>query len=219
MAIKRIHSETQIIEQYRIALENVQNQPEIAAAMAELGYDPDTLAKGNALWKTAENIYHLNKTEDDETAEAYAEFARQKAELVNVYRLHRKKAKVIFRKEPLILEKIGIKGRIPQAYIKWLEAIKKFYAVVSTDKEIQKKLTRLKITADEITQTKDKIAHLETARAEYLREKGESQDATKAKDQALANLEDWMSEFYAVAKIALEDHPQLMESLSKVVKS
>jgi hypothetical protein len=30
---------------------------------------------------------------------------------------------------------------------------------------------------------------------------------------AFANLDDWMREIYAVAEIALEDHPQLLESL------
>jgi len=52
-----------------------------------------------------------------------------------------------------------------------------------------------------------------------LREVGESQDATKIKDAAFVKMDDWMSEFYAVAKIALEDNPQLLESLGKLVRS
>lgn len=54
---------------------------------------------------------------------------------------------------------------------------------------------------------------------EYLLKKGESQDATKLKDSAFGEIDDWMSEFYAVAKIALEDNPQLLESLGKFVRS
>lgn len=80
-------------------------------------------------------------------------------------------------------------------------------------------MARLKITADDLTTTNTLITELETARTEYLREKGESQDTTKAKDAALATIDDWMSEFYAVAKIALEDNPQLLESLGKIVRS
>ncbi|MDA3893901.1 MAG: hypothetical protein PF517_19755 [Salinivirgaceae bacterium] len=49
---------------------------------------------------------------------------------------------------------------------------------------------------------------MENLRTEYLKEIGESQEATKAKDNAFAKIDDWMSEFYAVAKIALEDKPQ-----------
>ncbi len=63
------------------------------------------------------------------------------------------------------------------------------------------------------------ISELETARAVYLKEKGgESQDATKGKDAAFAKIDDWMSEFYAVAKIGLEDNPQLLEALGKTIR-
>ncbi|WP_439182311.1 hypothetical protein [Carboxylicivirga taeanensis] len=56
-------------------------------------------------------------------------------------------------------------------------------------------------------------------RTTYLLEVGESEAATKAKDEALGKLDRWMSEFYAVARIALEDQPQLLEALGKAVKS
>ena len=62
------------------------------------------------------------------------------------------------------------------------------------------------------------IPEVEAARAAYLKEKGESQDATTIKDTAFAKLDDWMSEFYAVARIALEDNPQLLEALGLIVK-
>ncbi len=79
-------------------------------------------------------------------------------------------------------------------------------------------MARLAITPEQLTAGKTLLTELETARAEYLKEKGESQEATKIKDAAFAKMDDWMSEFYAVARIALEDKPQLLEALGKVVK-
>jgi len=213
------YSEAQTLEQFRVALENVENQPKIATIMAEFGYDETLIAEGKALWTTANTAYLSNKTEDDETTEAYANFTRLKEEVMAAYKLHRKKAKVIFRKDELTADKLSITGILPKAYVKWLETIEKFYTVAIAEETIKTKLARLKITADELDQVNVLIFNMKAARAEYLREKGESQDATKVKDQALANLDDWMSEFYAVAEIALEDNPQLLESLSKVVKS
>ena len=35
------------------------------------------------------------------------------------------------------------------------------------------------------------------------------------KDVTLTKMDGWMSEFYAVAKIGLEDNPQLSEALGK----
>lgn len=219
MATRPTNSQAQLLEQYRVALENATNQPEIAAALAELGYNSTKIDEGKALLATTREFFQQNQKEDDETTVAYANFSNKKTELEKIYASHRKKAKVIFRKDLITSEKLAITGTLAKAYIKWLETIKKFYTLTAADTTIQTQLAKLKITTQDITDANDKISQLENARAEYLKEEGESQDATKAKDNAFATMDDWMSEFYAVAKIALEDKPQLLEALGKTIKS
>ena len=219
MPLKKNQTEAEALEQYRVSFENVEKQPEIATIMAEFGYDETLLTEGKTLLTKTRAAFDFNKKEDDETSEAYKNFTTLKENLATTYTLHRKKAKVIFRKESTTLNKLSLSGSLPTAYIKWLETVKKFYTVASSDSEIQSKLVRLKITTEELNGTIEQISNLELARAEYLREKGESQDATKLKDKAFGEIDDWMSEFYAVAKIALEDNPQLLESLGKFVRS
>ena len=218
MATKPKKSEPERLEQYRVSLENSENQSEISTTMSEFGFDQVKIDEGKNLWTETRSVYDLNKTEDDETSAAYADFSSKKEQLENTYNIHRKKAKVVFRNDSLTADKLAISGAMPRTYIKWLESAKKFYSVASTDTDIQSKLARLKISADDLTAGNTAISDLETARAEYLKEKGESQDATKAKDSAFAKIDDWMSEFYAVARIGLEDNPQLLEALGKVVK-
>jgi hypothetical protein len=60
----------------------------------------------------------------------------------------------------------------------------------------------------------------QTLRSSYPadRKKGESEDATPKKNRAPAEMDRWMSEFYAGARIALEDKPQLPGALGRVVK-
>lgn len=219
MVTKKTLTEAEALEQYRVSLENVETQPEIATTMAEFGYDTTVVAEGKTLLTTTRQSFDFNETEDDETSEAYAAFKLLKVSLVETYKMHRKKAKVIFRNDSKTMDKLAVSGSLPKAYIKWLEVVKKFYSVALKDAGIQAKLVRLKITLDDLTASDTLIGDLEAARAEYLREKGESQDATQAKDAAFEKMDDWMSEFYAVAKIALEDKPQLLESLGKLVRS
>lgn len=219
MAGKKHLSEAETLEQYRVAFENVEKQPEIAAIMAEFGYDETLLTEGKTLLTKTRAAFDFNQKEDDETLGSYANFTTLKENLANTYTLHRKKAKVIFRKDETTYKSLGLNGSLPTSYLKWLETVKKFYTVAVGNSEIEKKLKRLKVTPNELQKTITLIASLETARAEYLKEKGESQDATKQKDKAFGEIDDWMSEFYAVAKIALEDHPQLLESLGKFVRS
>ncbi|NLP59319.1 hypothetical protein [Lutibacter sp. B1] len=219
MATRPTLSEAEALEQYRVSFENVEKQSEISSVMAEFGYDQTLLTEGKTLLTKTQTAYNNNKTEDNETVTAYNKFSTSKENLVKVYGLHRKKGKVVFRKDETTLKNLGLKGSLPQAYIKWLEAVKKFYSTAIGDNEIETKLARLKVTPTELQDTVTLIAELETNRAEYLKEKGESQDATKLKDTAFGELDDWMREFYAVAKIALEDNPQLLESLGKFVRS
>jgi hypothetical protein len=212
-------SEAKTLEQYRVTFENTESQPQIASTMAEYGYDSTKVAEGKALYETTRLSIDSNKTETDEEAAAYAVFASKEDQLAKIYTEHRKKAKVVFRNDPVTADKLEVSGSLPVPYVKWLETVRKFYTTSIADQDIQIKLSRLKITLDDLNAAKVLIPEVETARAAYLKEKGESQDATTIKDAAFAKLDDWMSEFYAVAKIAMEDNPQLLEALGKVIKS
>jgi hypothetical protein len=49
MATKRTLTEAETLEQYRVSLDNVENQSEIASIMAEFGYETETIAEGKTL--------------------------------------------------------------------------------------------------------------------------------------------------------------------------
>ncbi|MDY8137514.1 hypothetical protein [Aquimarina sp. 2201CG5-10] len=210
-------TETNTLEQYRVALENAKNQSDIATGLAELSYDANKIAEGEQLYQQTRASYDLKQQEDGETVEASATFKKEKETLESQYRLHRKKAKAIFRKTPEILAKLGVNGTMPKAHTNWIETIRKFYN--TTDQEILQKLETVKVVAEDFTNGIAQIQIVETARAEYLREVGESEDATKQKDAAFAKMDSWMQEFYAIADIALEGQPQLMEALGRKRKS
>ena len=212
-------SEAKALEQYRVTFENIELQPQIASTMSEYGYDPSKVAEGKALYESTRLAFDSNQTETDEAAAAYAAFESKKDLLDDTYTAHRKKAKVVFRDDSTTADQLEISGTMPVAYVKWLETIRKFYKISIADTVIQTKLGRLKITPADLNAAQALIPEVESLRSAYLKEKGESQAATSIKDTTFARLDSWMSEFYAVAKIALEDTPQLLESLGKIVKA
>jgi hypothetical protein len=219
MATRPKLSEPATLELFRVALENVGAQPEISTVMAQLGFNAEVISAGKTLLAETRKTYDSNKIEGDETSAAYADFSAKKSRLEDLFNIHRKKAKVVFRTDSLTADKLAISGVMPRTYIKWLEAARKFYSITSTDADIQAKLARLNISKGELSDAYSMIAVLEAARAEYLKEKGESQASTKLKDAAFAKIDDWMSEFYAVARIGLEDNPQLLEALGKKISN
>jgi uncharacterized membrane protein YgaE (UPF0421/DUF939 family) len=219
MSKRASRAESAILERYRVALENVEAQTEIATIMSEFGYDAALIEDGKQLFTKTRQAYDLNVKEDDETSQAYSNYKAKMNQMEDTYSLHRKKAKVIFRKDLEVMKRLVLDGSVTKAYVRWLEMVKKFYSEMLSDTELQTKFSRLKVTADDLNAANALLSELESARADYLREKGESQDATEQKDGTFAELDDWMSEFYAVARIALEDNIQLLESLGVIVRN
>ncbi len=80
-------------------------------------------------------------------------------------------------------------------------------------------MKQLKITQQEIKKQLQLLTEVEQAYTDYQKEKGESQQATKDKNDAFDALDKWVTRFFKVAKIALEDRPQLLESLGKIMKN
>lgn len=219
MASKAKRTEASLLERYRVTLENAPETLEISAVLAEFGYDETKMSEGQNLFNQTRNNYDSNKQEKEEQLAAYQNFAASENLLNKIYLLHRKKAKIIFANDSVTYTKLQLDNSIPDAYIDWLEMVKVFYSTILADETLQQKVARLKVPANELTAASDMITDLEKARADYLKERGESQVAKEEKDDSFDELNKWMSEFYSVAKIAFEDTPQLLEVLGVYVKS
>ncbi|PIX13393.1 MAG: hypothetical protein COZ74_06510, partial [Flavobacteriaceae bacterium CG_4_8_14_3_um_filter_31_8] len=94
-----------------------------------------------------------------------------------------------------------------------------FYNTLKNQPELAAKLTSVQITPEYITETLAGIAEVESLRAARTQNEGITQNATKIKDKAFKDLDKWMGSFFAIARIALENEPQLLESLGKFVRS
>lgn len=218
MASSKKASELVLLEKYRVAIENAANQPVISQKLAEIGFTADRIKQGKAIFDETRQAYDSNKTEDNETLEAKQKFDLLLKQVNETYGRHRKKAKVIFRNDPVTLSKLELTGAKPRAYVEILDTLTKFYAAALADSAIIDRLRSIAISPEQLAQAQQAIQDLKTSRSDYLREVGESQQATKIKDEAFRKISRWMSDFYAYARIALEDSPQLLEALGITVR-
>lgn len=212
-------TETQRLERDRVALKAATTQPEIAKALDAVGFTNEVVAEGQSIFNTTRYVYDQNKREDKETVVSYAQFSGELSELKTTYHRHRRFGKIAFEKDSVILNNLDIIRSTPQAYISFMEVTKTFYSSVIKNDTMEKRLAMFRITPEELVGAYKQIGTVETARVRYLEEVAESQAATDKKDRAFATLDDWMSVFYKVSKIALEHNPQLLEVMGIVVRN
>lgn len=215
---KSRYSQAQIIQDYGKLFTNAKENTTLAKELAEYGYDEAAMAAGKALYDKAVELYKANVKDTQSETTAYATFSKKLEEVDKVYVADRKKARIIFKGQSDTLKNLKLTGKPSRAIAHALDEMKTLYETLERDATLAKPLERLKIDAAHIKAQLDAIAEAEKAYTVYQNEKGESQQATKNKDKAFEALEKWVREFFSIAKIALEDQPQLLESLTLIVK-
>lgn len=217
--MEKRRTEAQILQRYGVLFENVKKDTVLAAELAEYGYDAAAIAQGEALYTNFVEKYDTNKTETAQETTAYAVFSNAFETTTAIYKTDRKKAKIIFKNQPDVLRNLQLNKPLLERNAVVIDTMRLFYDMLHNNTELLSALNRLKITADHVNQQLANVANVQTVYAAYVQEKGESQQATQDKNKAFDAVSKWVSEFYSVAKIALEDQPQLLESIAKWVRS
>lgn len=217
--MEKRRTEAQILQRYGVLFENVKKDTVLAAILAEYGYDAATIAQGEALYNNFVEKYDTNKTETAQETTAYSVFSNAFETTAAIYKTDRKKAKIVFKNQPDVLRNLQLNKPLLERNALVIDTMRLFYDMLHNNTELLTALNRLKITADHVNQQLANVTNVQTVYATYVQEKGESQQATQDKNKAFDAVSKWVSEFYSVAKIALEDQPQLLESISKWVRS
>ncbi|MFK8274105.1 hypothetical protein ACI76Y_00305 [Capnocytophaga cynodegmi] len=207
-----------MIQNFGILFENLKNNSEIAREMAEYGYGEEEIAQGKALYDKAIQLHQTNLKETKEETESYADFDQKFNSVLSIFMKDRKKGKIVFKDQDTHLRTLRLKALPSKSIASLMEEMKNFYNVLDQDETLRQAISRLKVDEAHIKSQLGGIVQAEKAYAVYQNEKGETQQATKNKDAAFSELEKWVRELYSVAKIALEDKPQLLESIVKSVR-
>ncbi len=216
---KKYQSDIDKLFKSNVAIENSFSNPEINQHLTEIGYGAEKREEGRALLNKARQAYDFNKIRNNETSIAHMQFTDEKKVLFDLYRKHRRIAKILFEGNTALCIQLRIDKPASRVYLEWLDLVKAFYTVLLSDDEAQQSFAAVKILPQELQSTYLLITKVEKLRETHRNAKAESQNATQLKNKSLKELELWMRNFYNYAKIALMDSPQLMECLGKKVKS
>lgn len=215
---KNRFSQEKILQDTAILLDNLKNQPIIAEKMSAFKYDDAKIEEGKTLWSKAKELYELTKKENAESTQSYTDYLVKLQLLREGYSLDRKKVKTLYRGQQEKLKTLAVDKAEARSYPLWIADVERFYKQLQEHPDLLKELEAMQMNSQGITNQLKKVTDVIAVYSVYIREKGESQDATKKKDEAFAHLSEWTRTCYAVAKIALINDAQLLESLAKLVK-
>jgi DNA repair ATPase RecN len=206
------------VNNYGEILNQAMNHSEIKPRLEAFGYDEAVINEGIALHTAAKEAFDFNLQESLETRQSREAFESQWKALQDDYSNHRQIARAVFRKNALVKAQLKVSETVPSTYKSALELFTHFYNVIEADDTIKTALARLRLTEEKLSETMTKLEAVTGALNDYYREMAEDQPATARKNTALDKLTDWMDDFFEVAKIAMEDEPQLLEILKMRVK-
>jgi hypothetical protein len=201
------------------AINNAQTNPEIKAALVLSGYDDAKMQEGEALYTKASGLQTKKVKEYGEQFTATDALSLAKTTANKTYMMHIKIARIVFNGDRGAGESLQISGERNESLSGWLKQAKAFYSNALSVPEVIEALARYGISQARLTEGQAQMNEVETKLNSQLKEKGEAQAATQQRDEAFDALQDWMSDFIAISRIALEGNSQYLEILGVVEPS
>ncbi len=207
---KRISS---LLESSKIALNVAMNDEEIKNALLTYNFDEARLNEGLELYNKASQLAADQKKEYGEQYSAREEFEKVFEEGNDIFLEHSRFSRLAFRNNANKLAKLGIGGPRPTTITGWLDQAKSFYKNALSDEELISNLSRYAITKEKLEAGQQLIINVEESKVSHNIEMGEAQQSTKLRNDAIEELDFYISELFTVAEFSLKDKPQQVEKL------
>lgn len=197
----------------QVAIANALANPDIQTSLSEFGYTSKRLTEGKALHEAALQAHLQQQAEYGDQADATAALNQARDTADKSYMRLVKIARIALKDNPGAIARLDLNGKRKRSLSGWLLQTQQFYGNLLNAPDLLEAMNQYGITKTKITTAQAEIAAVTTANLAQETEKGEAQNATKIRDAAIDRLSEWFSDFVAIARIALEDSPQRLESL------
>lgn len=208
----------ELIPAGKMAIANALSNKFILDYLADFNYTTSRLTEGQALLLRAEQLIaaQVGGLGDQKNATEVKDEAWAAAD--KVYMRLLKAARLVIHKSG-DRTTLGLDGERDQSYLGWLGQCKQFYTQALSRPDLLDQLDDLNVTPAKLQAGLALVTALEAARETQQNQIGLKQNSTETRDSVLADVRAWLSKYLAVAELALEDEPQLLESLGVLVRS
>ncbi|ASC74110.1 hypothetical protein XM38_050850 [Halomicronema hongdechloris C2206] len=203
----------EFITAVQVAIDNALANSTLQAALSDFGYTPERLAQGRSLHASALVAHLQQRAEYGDQASATAALQQTRDTAEKSYMRLVKIARIAYKDNPGALVRLDLNGKRKRSLSGWLLQAQQFYSNLLAAPDLLDSLKQYGVTAQKVKAAQAELAAVAAANLAQEQEKGQAQTATQVRDTALDALSDWFSDFIAIARIALEDEPQMLEAM------
>jgi len=209
------HSIEDRLNRYRTGLVNARDVAELQSRVALYGYTKKKIDELLALHQEAFDLYLARKKEYGEQLAATSAFEDAWKSAHDAYMRLIRLGRVFFRDDYAVFVKLTLNEERKKSFSGWLTQARTFFSSLLADSAIIGKYAQYNTPRAAIEAARDLVNAAEEANTIQAKETGEARQATLDRDAKLDALDGAMSEFYALAKLACHDAPELIEMLDR----
>ena len=197
----------------RLAIEGALADPEVLAELSVFGYEQTRIEEGLALYQETRSLNEaqMAKYGDQYDATANVNSAWEIAD--SEFAVSRRIARIAMKDNLKALGSLRLNESRKKRFAKWTVQAEAFYNNLLAEPALITQMGRFGYDQARLEAEAAQVRSVIDADVVQEGAKGQAQEGTLMRDEKLDALDEWMSDFKAVARIALTDNPQRLEKL------
>lgn len=192
---------------------NSLSDPRIVGATGRFGYDEKRIKEGERIYRTVQKVNDAQNRAMDKKVRVHNERRTLQASVRKKYMKMLQIARIAFDKDIIIRKALQLEGPREVALDAWLNQIALFANRLLNESVWAAKLKEYGIAKKDLAALMGDVDQLRAVALACEQSKAESKKETSVKKQQLKELQEWVSDYLKIARIALEDHPELYAKL------
>lgn len=198
-------------------LSNAQNHPHLQSLLARKSYTDEKLAVGISLQASAEVKQDAMIREQGDQLAATEKLNQSWDDLTVDFTDLREISRIVFKRDRESQQSMYLHEWQERGKAKLEDQMRSTFNNLLQEPAMLEQLEPYGCGENHITELKFRLESIHSLKTAKEIEKNEAQQATVDRDDALAQLDEWMVDFLAIARIATRREPHLMELLGDVI--
>lgn len=216
---ERRKSMDQRLLEARIVIDNSLNNQDILSEVTLFGYDQPRLQAARALYDAVIDLVAAQRKEYGQQYEATNTLQAAWDTADAAYKRTLKISRLVFEGNAEARNALGLNGRRKISIGGWIEQTMFFYKAMLETPAFITAMTPYSYDQVKLEAENALVQAVIDAKSQQNTERGQAQEATKARDAKMDELDQWISAYKIVAEVALDESPQKLEQLGWVVPS